>query len=387
MSDKKPARPRKPRPRKPRPAPTPESEPSSNGVGYHIEVDTPPAPAPKTVQPVEEGTRADRIIRSDIDWIVPGFVAEDLVTLVTGPADVGKTTWMAAIGSYVTGGDSPYGRCGPNPARVLWLTAEEDPGRITVPKLMAAGASLSRVLFPLHDQFGSLTNHLSLPSQMRRLDDMVLAFGARLLVLDPISSFLDSSVDESRKEHVRPLIQQLSHLAHRHGLAILATVHNRKSRNGGALDRVGGSAAWTQVPRLVVCLGEDPDDAKCKVLAVGRCSFGPPAGSVRYKIVDRDGVGRWERLGESDASAHDLGSTPTELGDRGSYLDARAFLVALLDEGEQKARDVMAMAENAGISPHALRKAKDALGVEFAQVHDGLGNYWVWRKPANGWPK
>src|SRR5262245_41182030 len=104
------------------------------------------------------------------EWLLDGRVPYGFVSVLTGEARLGKSTltrWLAA--REQTG--------------AVILSAEDDPHVMIRPSLEAFGADLTR-MHVLVDQF-------SLRASLGVLDSLLESTHARLVVVDPLSAFLD----------------------------------------------------------------------------------------------------------------------------------------------------------------------------------------------------
>jgi putative DNA primase/helicase len=114
--------------------------------------DHPPSmSASRKLEPSEarvELLRGDKIKPEPISWLWPGWLAKGKLHIIGGAPGTGKTTIALSFAAIVTrGGVWPDGSGCPGPGRVVIWSGEDDPGDTLVPRLMAAGADLSRVHF------------------------------------------------------------------------------------------------------------------------------------------------------------------------------------------------------------------------------------------------
>jgi RecA-family ATPase len=119
----------------------------------------------------------------------------------------------------------PDGTPGPGVGNSLIVQAEESDAGTVVPRLRAAGADLDRTILWGTDD---CDEPLRLPSQLGRLHRAILDHAARLVVLDPIISFLDPNVMLNSDQGIRRVLSSLKRLAERLGCAILMIRHLNK---------------------------------------------------------------------------------------------------------------------------------------------------------------
>ncbi len=133
----------------------------------------------------------------------------------------------------------------------------------------------------------------------------------------------------------------------------------------------------------------DPEHPGRHVLAVVKCSLGPLAASLRYRLVEKivesdEDQGLTapavEWLGTTDLTADDLAAEPG-----GAVWDAAAFLKQVLKDGPMPPTEVFALGPQDGHSKASIRRASNLLKVEKVQVHeDGKIVGWLWRLPGSG---
>jgi RecA-family ATPase len=327
----------------------------------------------------------DQVVEEDVDWLWEGWIPYGSVTLVTGPSRCGKSTLLTRICAHVCGGPA-FDRKGTGLAgRAQWWSIEEVAARQILPRLRVAEVPRGRVYRGGHDRSGSEVWRLALPTHLARLKEEVVRLRLRLLVIDPITSYLADGVDPHLAGSVRPILEGLESVAHQTGVAVIGTLHDRKDATGSALDHVSGAAAWTQVPRTILRVGYDPQKPSQRVLAVAKTLVGIGPSSILYQIDNCDGVGRWTTTGSSALSADDLSSVGGRRGERDAQRDAQLFLRHELGSGPVPTKELQRLAQDAGLSwKGAVYDAKETLGITAHRVPTVAGWHYEWRPPEGG---
>jgi hypothetical protein len=257
---------------------------------------------------------------------------------------------------------------------VLFVTSEDDPGDTIRPRLDAAGADCRNVhLLTMvrrlddkgkeFERMFSLADLQDLEAALQRLAD------CKLLVVDPIGSFLGGGVDAHRDNEVRPLLAPLAQLAERYGPAVLVVAHRRKSSAAIADDLALGSRAFTGIARAVWHLTRDPNDKARRLLLPGKMNLAPEGSGLAFSI---HGLNVPRIVWEAEAvtmSADDLAAAECQSGKRGPDADkldaAVEFLRSALAEGPRLTKELTEEArEGYGISKRTLDRARDVLYVE-----------------------
>jgi len=282
-----------------------------------------------------------------------------------------------------------------SPAGVLITAASEDGTADTiVPRLMAAGADLSRV----HEMTGvEIPGGERRPLELTDLDaiaEAIVSNGIRYIVADAFMALVPAAVNSGRDPAMRRVLTPLADLADRYGVAIVANRHHRKA-HGPAIDKGGESVAIGAVARSVLVAGADPTDetGERKVLAVVKANLTAPGDrpSWTYRIrgvpvsFDDGGapasIGAVEWIGASDVNAEDVARGPGDPDVQADADECREVIRALLSDGPRLARDVQAACRAEGFTPKQVRGARERLGVTVKRDGFGPGSASRWSLP------
>jgi hypothetical protein len=301
-----------------------------------------------------------------IDWISHGRLAAGKLTDLSGPGGAGKSTmlcdWVARMTRGLPFQDGPARP----PAGVVIIANEDDPGDTLRPRLEAAGADLSRVVV-LDAESGAIP---TLPEGIPDLEEACLGIGAGLLILDPITNMLSSSINHHKDGDVRAALMPLTAMLRRTHVAGVNVRHINKSMSSDPATRVSGSIAFLNVARIGLLLAPDPDSPERVVLAPIKSNLAkwPRSLAFSHESVPGTDVARVTWHGETDTSAAQL-LTPMDAEERGQRADAKTWLTEFLMGGMQTQKDVAAAAKQQGISDSTLRRAKTDLGVKSIRIN------------------
>jgi hypothetical protein len=201
-----------------------------------------------------------------------------------------------------------------------------------------------------------------------RIERAIVKMGAKLLILDPLQAYLGGA-DIHSVNGVRPLMKRLTGVAARTGCAVVIIGHLNK-RGGKSQYRGLGSIDIFAAARSVLTVGPIPEDKNMRAVVHNKSNLAPAGASVAFGL-DTDGRFVW--LGDYDITIDELlrdQKKPPE----SQFTKARQLIEAALANGAVPAADMEQMAEEQGISPKTLRRAKSALGV--ISVKRGGGWYW-----------
>jgi AAA domain len=248
-------------------------------------------------------------------WLWHHRIALGRLTALSGRPKIGKGLFYSHLIAQVTRGQVDLD----GPRHAIIVTTEDDDGEDLKPRLMAAGADLSRVsTFTMGPRDEPVP--FRVPQDADELARRVRERGTALVVIDPLVEFIDGKLDSHKSHDVRHALAAVRRIARDHGCALLVVFHLNKGNSTDPLLRHEGSAAFTQVIRSGLMLGRDPDDPDAgsrRVLAVSASNNAPDGiPSIVYRIEPRivDGdtgeaieTARIVATGEqSGATAHDL---------------------------------------------------------------------------------
>lgn len=332
---------------------------------------------------VLSGTLASEIAPEHVAWIWPSRLPARRLTLMGGKPGEGKSAvTMDLIARLSTASPLPDGYRPSSPVTCAILSAEDDPNDTLVPRLIAARADLQRVhvLGAVYDDLG-IGRPWTLPDDVGPLEEYVTRHGIGLVVIDPLTAFLSTTVDSHRDSAVRGMLLPLAAMAKTTGCGILGVRHLRKGSSGDPRDAGSGSLAFTAAARMEWVIGRDPQDGSRRIIATTKVNIAADPPSLAYRLVSAQG--EWETVairwdGTSTVTASQLtADAPTE--DERSDLDlAVQFLGELLADGPVRSKEAIRDADDAGIAKRTLERAKGRLGVESHK----RGSWWEWSMPA-----
>jgi putative DNA primase/helicase len=302
-----------------------------------------------------------------IRWLWNGWLAKGKLHIFAGQAGTGKTTIAIALASTITtGGRFPDGSLSPVGSILIW-SGEDSPADTLVPRLMAAGADLSKVHF-----VGETTANHELRSFDPATDMQPLLIKASsipdlaLLIIDPIVNAVAG--DSHKNGEVRRALQPVVEFGERLNCAVLGITHFSKGGQGkDPLERVTGSLAFGALARIVLATAKivNGDNIK-RIVCRAKSNIGIDTGGFEYdlqqKEVDAGIFSSYALWGDSvDGSASELLAEPdsreTGSDNQSALDDAKAFLTLLLADGELSQKQIK---EDAIGASHAWRTVERA---------------------------
>jgi putative DNA primase/helicase len=320
-----------------------------------------------------------------VNWLWRNRIARGRITLVVGMPGCGKSFVTCDLASRIsTGTPWPDGEpC--ERGRTIFITAEDDPHDTIRPRLDAHHADVSRIhlLSGVKRVEKGETKELSFTlTDVDILEEALLKVPeCRLVVVDPIGSFLGRRCDAHRDNEVRAVLAPIAKLAEQYETAMLLVAHRRKGAATSADDLALGSRAFTGLARSVWHLSRDPETPLRRLLLPGKSNLAAETTGLAFTIAGEPASVHWERdpvaMSADEALARENGGRTG--GTSTAEDEAVDWLRARLADGPQPAKDTKDAASADGIASRTLDRAKRKLNVRAAP--DGYRGPWVWRLP------
>jgi hypothetical protein len=344
----------------------------------------PPAKAPReeTVVLELEDAPLTEYESAPIEWCWEFWLPRGVVTVMDGNPGVSKSTLVAdLVARQTVGGSWPDGQPIDGPRRAMWITTEDDPGRVLRPRIEAAGGDPAMVLF--------VRSEVVFPAAAAAFRELLVKrsrepLGLGLVILDPLFSHIEAKVRTiADAEMRRGVMNPLNEAAEAARTALLVVRHFSKDTTASAVNRGAGSlggivgaarALWTVIA--------DPEDetGETKAVGVSKLNYAQTPPALRYQVVSRVPPG-WvtgtvsgiEWLGAAPVSITEI------LMETSSSREAQSVLAGLLADGPKASTAVLAQMKARGFGVQATRSAKARLGVRATKT--GMTGGWEWSLP------
>lgn len=313
--------------------------------------------------------RASEIEPKEVEWLWYPYIPFGKITLVQGDPGDGKSSFMLTLAALLTRGEPlPFTELRHEPMSVIYQTTEDDADDTVVPRFMRAGGDRQRLLF-INEKEKALT------FSDRRIAEAVRQVGAKLVVLDPLSSYIGGDVSINLANDVRRQFNPLIEAAKETGCAIVIVGHMNKLTGTKAIYRSTGSIDVVGAARSALLIARtDRERPQERIMAVQKSNLAPTGKAILFS-VGSEGV---EWLEETTKTADEiLGNVSAAMGGRPdtAISQAKDIISQMLADGAKPQREVMARITAEGIGRHTGDNAKAQLGVKsFRQ-----GDVWHWR--------
>jgi putative DNA primase/helicase len=348
---------------------------------------------------------ASDVRMSAIEWVWPNRIAVGKLTLFAGLPDQGKSQLSCDIAARITTttGDKDWPcREGKAPnGNVIVFSAEDDASDTLNPRLVAAGADLTRIKYVKMVKTETDRRMFDLAADLEQLRAAIELIGNVVLVIfDPLNAYFGHGrIDTFRGSDVRAVLGPMSDLAAELKVAILGLLHfNKKTDVTNVMLRISDSLAFVAAARAVYAVVAD-DENQRKLLVRGKNNLAPATAdkTLAYSCTVADVV--IPETGQVIKAPHVLWYpkyvevTATEAmqaaaDDRSpaQIETAMHFLADLLCEGAVEHSEVNEAAEVQRISNATLRRAADKLSIQKSKQKGVKDGKWYWRLPDKGHP-
>ncbi|WP_037468232.1 AAA family ATPase [Sinorhizobium fredii] len=318
-----------------------------------------------------------------VDWLWYPYIPYGAITVLYGKGGFGKSSFTVELAARLGNGEplpSNSDIARREPLNILMLSAEDDRERIIAPRLENAGADLNKVFVP---------PPFVLVDNIDRLERLIEATSAKVVVIDPIVYFAGAKMDLNKSNEVRALMEKLKRIAEAKNIAVIVVGHVRKAQGGGSdQDQMSGSADWTNAARSGLFFSNTNDGTL--VIKHSKANWGPKGGAMTYTIENRE----IEIEGEQTEINRfvfgefiDVSALSPKLGRPagGKKTEAAiAFLYEYLADGPKPQKEIeeaAAALDPEPITRGTLIRAKDMLGKEkhLEAFRSRSRECWMWR--------
>jgi hypothetical protein len=369
-------------------------------------------PAPATTPPPAGGltglelTGMDTLQPRPLRWLVPGVIPLGKLILLAGDGGHGKSVLTLHLAARLSRGQLPFGSPGVcTPASTLLVSCEDDWEDTILPRLLSAGADLTRVfrVDGVRNKDGELSP-FSLAHYEATEAELAGRPDVRLVVIDPAGAFVGrTGIDDHRDSELRALLGPLTELAARRDVTIILVKHLNKGVTAKAVHKVGGSGGYVNAVRAAFLVAPDPEDKERKFFMPLKFNLGPPPASLAFRLealpADRQapilagcphlGAEDRERLSEqlftpvwlgvADADADQVMAAPVRGGtSRRKKDEAADWLLVVLADGPMDSNAIFQAGKAKGFSRNSLFQARQELGPRVRAEKNGL-HQWQWR--------
>lgn len=330
--------------------------------------DKPPVEGKNRVKECEDskkekcGRAASEVPVEKVAYLVKPWVPFNCLTLVAGQPGCGKSSFAAWLAEKAG-------------CLAILPGSEERVAMSTVPRLKANGVNLRNVLL-LDDR------DYRLPNDKLRIANALKEWGATLLIVDPIDSYMEDGKSENAAQDVREFLEAFQWIAEQAEAAVVGVRHPGKD----AKNIMPGSRAWRAVPRSIVMLTADASWPPKRFIVHDKDSHGNECKPHRYALDGVPGQPRQFVLaGEVEAAIVSLSREVSDPTERVEVRKAGMYARRLFESSpEPLVKDWKTECATNGVSDKSRRDAYRLLNLK--EKPGGVGGNWIMIRTEKEWP-
>ncbi len=333
--------------------------------------------------------RGDKVKVEPIEWLWPNRIPQGMLSIFAGIGGVSKSTLSLYVAAQITTGrpfidESTTSR---KPGDVIILSAEDIPGKIIIPRLIAMQADISRIFIIKGSKITLLDgtvgfvgiDDLSKDGDLLLLDEMIKhCSNPMFVIVDPYTAYMGQA-DSNDNIKVRSFLRPLSEMAADYNLAILGITHLNKNQDLSAEFRILGSVGQQNAARMVWLVTTDPDDFDRRYFVWLKGNLAPKHHGLAYRLVNvnvptSDGeitpqpACNFEREPVLLTAQELLAPRQGKSGRPPKQKNAAVWLESFLSEGPVDSKLIFEEGKEQGFSKSLLNKLTKEIGISCIPV-------------------
>ena len=349
--------------------------------------------------------RGDKVKLEHIDWLWPDRYPLSMLSLMVGKGGVSKSTACLYMAAQITTGrpwiDDPPGTTR-EPGDVIILSAEDLPGQIIIPRLIAMQADISRIYIlkatkiTLSDgQVGIVgIDDLSKSGDLDMLIEVLKAApNPKLVIIDPYTGFMTGKqADSNDNIAIRSFLRPLGDMAADYKVAVIGITHLNKKEDSSADFRILGSVGQQNAARMVWLVAQDPDAEDRRYMIWLKGNLAPKTTGLAYRLINTpisfDNRTSYQPAccfepGPISITAQELLAPKTKPSGRPKkQTDAGEWLESFLSEGPVDSKLIFEEGQVLGYSSATLNRIKKSMGILGIPIKEKISGKiirWDWR--------
>lgn len=330
-------------------------------------------PTQSTLEPETELelVKASDITPKKVKWLWYPYIPFGKVTLLQGDPGDGKSQLMLAVSALVSKGKPlPFADEEDihEPMTVIYQTTEDDADDTVVPRFITSDGDRDKLFFIREDEKG-------LTFDDNRIRSAIEKSGAKLLILDPLSSYIGDNCSLNAANETRAAFNHLIGIAKDTGCAIVIIAHMNKLRETSPLYRTSGSIDIAGVARSILAITRTPnkENSNERMMVQVKSNLAPTGSAILFEVGEK-GIAFIDEIEMTAEQA--FSSIAPKLGRPSAECEAAtAFILDLMKAGKLTATACEGFLKDKGFKKSTIKKAKKNAGV--MSVKEGMIWYWT----------
>ncbi|MDO5476899.1 MAG: AAA family ATPase [Eubacteriales bacterium] len=237
-----------------------------------------------TNESVELVSLAD-IEEKTAEWLIPGWIPKQQITLLSGDGGSGKTSiWCDLAAKISAGKTTMMDKCCSDrePQRVLFFSSEDSADTVLKKKLRNAGAKMENI-FTLdisNERFNDVVFE-----ERGLLESLIKQYHPALCIFDPIQQFIPGNVKMAERNAMRRCLAPLNRFSELYGATFVIACHTNKRQGASGRTRLADSADLWDIARSVIMLGET-GTGSTRYMSHEKNSYAVTQPTILYKLTE-----------------------------------------------------------------------------------------------------
>lgn len=294
-----------------------------------------------------------------VSWLWQPYIAIGKITLLQGDPGCGKSSMMMSlIAELSKGGLSPDGRSFGTPKRVIYQCSEDGVKDTIKPRLVAAGADCRNIAFIDEEVYSGLT------LDDERIRKAIIEWNPRLVVIDPIQSYIGNDSDLQMAGRARKLMRRIGMWASTYKCAVVLIGHFSKNESAKELYRGLGSIDVVAAARSVLQVEKSEVDEEVRIVRQVKNSLESKGADLLFEIRPTTGF-RWIGTAEIPGVILPCYSEPKfEELPINKHERAAVLLQKALEGGAVEAMEIKRLMAEYRIGEKTMNEVKIELGIK-----------------------
>lgn len=326
-------------------------------------------------------TPMEDIEEGAVTWVWYPYLARGELTILEGDPGLGKSYLAQMIGLHIVDGKRlPTVKAHKSiKGKVAYFDTENSPGTVTKRRLVDNGCENMKDYFQ-EDKFFMIDEEDSLDSVYEGLEQMK----PDLVVFDTINTYIGRA-DTHKASETQQALSYFTEIAKRFDCAVLVLRHLTKSTKERALYRGQGSIAFAGLARIVITLGQHPDDSGTLVMAVTKLNITKKPLALTFSIESLPDTLKYQDRSEFkwgdfvDLASDDIIAAAPSKKERKAEVEE--FLMDMLTDGPMQLKDMERAAAARGINMRIIRSVAKDIGIVRETTGFGKKRVATWAIP------
>lgn len=319
-----------------------------------------------------------------LDWVWYPYLARRELTILEGDPGLGKSYLAQMIGLHIVDGKRlPAVKAHrPVKGKVVYFDLENSAGTVTKARLVDNGCKNLHNYFQEEQVF-----QIDDEDAMDRVYTALERVRPDMVVFDTLNTYIGKA-DVHKASETQQAMKHFVEIARRFNCSTVVLRHLTKSTKERAIYRGQGSIAFTGMARVVITVGQHPEDEDLRVMAVTKLNVTKRPDALTYQIQSLpDTLKRQDRskltFGEFvDLTSDEIMVVAPAKKKRGD--EVKEFLFDLLNDGPKTKGAVERAAQARGITMKQVLAKANEFGIVRQREGYGTKRTSVWALPTTG---